>query len=109
MKLPLPRIIPLAAAAVMTMVSLGVTVQPVYAANGPDYRLTAAAPAQGTRVANETLWRCGDDGCRAAKATSRPAVVCAQAAREFGKLESFVFRGEAFDATALEKCNARAN
>jgi len=106
---PLPKIIPVAAAAAMSFFVLSATVQPVQAARGADYRLTTQqAPASTTFVASDTLWSCGDNGCTAAKSTSRPTMVCASAARKVGALSSFTFREQAFDADALAKCNANA-
>ena len=105
---PLPKIIPVAAAAAMSFFVLGATVQPVQAARSADYRLTTQAPASGTFVASDTLWVCGDTGCTAATSTSRPAMVCSSAARKIGALSSFTFREQAFDADALAKCNAKA-
>jgi hypothetical protein len=103
------RFLPILASIAMSAVMLGAAASPVAAApTGPDYRLTAAAPVSGTQISGETLWRCGDSGCTAASATSRPAIVCAKAARSLGKLESFSFRDSSFDADALAKCNAKA-
>ena len=104
----LPRILPMAAAAAMSFFMLSATVQPVYAAGGPDYRLTTKAETKGRYVAANTLWSCTGGGCSAQSSTSRPAVVCAQIVREVGALESFSFKGEAFGDEALAKCNARA-
>lgn len=108
MSISLPKILPLMAAAAMSLVTLSATVQPVYAAAGPDYRLTAAKPLSGTQVAADVLWRCDSTGCTTARANGRPAIVCAQVAREFGRLDSFSYRDAAFDAAALEKCNSKA-
>jgi hypothetical protein len=89
--------------------TLFATTSPAFAApSGPDYRLTSEKSLSGNLVAGETLWRCATDGCTAATATSRPAIVCAQAARTVGKLSSFSFRGADFDAEALAKCNVKA-
>jgi hypothetical protein len=89
--------------------TIGFASAPAYASRGaPDYRLTTMEPVKGTKVASETLWRCGDNTCVAQAATSRPEIVCAKVAREVGKMESFSYRGTAFDADALAKCNAKA-
>jgi hypothetical protein len=77
-------------------------------AQAPVYRAVPVVQAAETVIAGETLWRCGADGCTTSRATSRPAIVCAQAASKVGKLDSFVVNGQAFDAEALAKCNARA-
>ncbi len=82
---------------------------PAFASRGaPDYRVTTTTPITGTKVASETLWRCADNACVAQAATSRPEIVCARMAREVGKLESFSYRGTAFDADTLAKCNVKA-
>jgi hypothetical protein len=105
----MPRILPTLASIAMSAFMLSAAYNPAAAAqNGPDYRLTAAAPVSGTQISGETLWRCSEAGCTAASATSRPAIVCAKAARSLGKLESFSFRDSAFDAESLAKCNAKA-
>ena len=103
------HILPMIASIAMTVVTIGVSVSPAYANRGaPDYRLTLEQAASGTKVARETLWRCGTEGCTASSGTSRPEITCAHAVREVGKVTSFSFKGEAFDADALAKCNAKA-
>jgi hypothetical protein len=78
-------------------------------AQSPTYRaVPATAVAQASVIADGVLWRCGSEGCLATNATSRPAIVCAQAVRKVGKLESFSVGTQAFDAEALAKCNAKA-
>jgi hypothetical protein len=65
------------------------------AQNGAAYRLVpaTAVTAASTVIASET---------------SRPAIVCAQAAKEVGKLTSFTAKGVAFDEAQLAKCNEKA-
>lgn len=105
----MPRILPIFASIAMSLVMLGAASSPTLAAQtGPDYRLTAATSVSGTQISGETVWRCTDSRCSAASATSRPAIVCAKAARSLGKLESFSFRDSSFDADALAKCNEKA-
>lgn len=78
-------------------------------AQSPAYRaVPVAAAANATVIADGVLWRCGDAGCTATNATSRPAIVCAQAVRKVGKLASFTVGAVAFDEAALAKCNAKA-
>lgn len=78
-------------------------------AQSPIYRaVPATAAAEANVIADGVLWRCGTDGCVTSKATSRPAIVCQQAARQVGKLESFAVGAQAFDADALAKCNTKA-
>ncbi len=88
---------------------ISATTTPAFAA-APMYKLvpaTAVAKAKSV-VVGETLWRCGPTGCVAAETGSRPAVVCAQAARKVGKIESFTANGAAFSADELAKCNEKA-
>jgi hypothetical protein len=94
---------------VLAFGTVGFASQPAFAGRGaPDYRLTTTAPVQGTKVAADTAWRCADNSCFAQAASSRPEIVCAKVAREVGKMESFSYRGTAFDADTLAKCNAKA-
>ena len=78
-------------------------------AQSPMYRaVPAATPANASVIADGVMWRCGAEGCVATNATSRPAIVCAQAVRQVGKLTSFSVGAAPFDADALAKCNAKA-
>ena len=105
----LSRIVPAASAIAVAFVLLGSTTNAAFANRGaPDYRLTPETSVTGTKIARETLWSCAGATCTAAKATSRPAVVCVHAVREIGKVSSFSFKGTDFDATALAACNAKA-
>jgi hypothetical protein len=91
------------------MFSLGTAIGPAQA-QSPAYRAvpaTAVASADSV-IADGVLWRCGAEGCVATNATSRPAIVCAQAARKVGKLASFSVGTQPFDEAALAKCNAKA-
>jgi hypothetical protein len=88
--------------------SLGAMIEPAHA-QSPAYRAVPVAAASADSViADGVLWRCGSDGCTATNATSRPAIVCAQAVRKVGKLASFTVGTVAFDEAALAKCNAKA-
>ncbi len=103
------RFLPLAASLLASVTLFGAVSVPIAAAeSGPAYRMVLAAPTDGKMVAGETAWRCGADGCVASMSTSRPAIVCAQAARKLGKVESFTVKGEAIPAADLESCNKRA-
>ena len=103
------RLVPMIASLAMSAVMLSAAASPVSAArNGPEFRLTALAPVTGTKISGETLWRCNATGCTAAAGTSRPAIICAQAARALGPLQSFSYRGTAFEAEELAKCNTKA-
>ncbi len=89
--------------------SLGAAIEPAQA-QSPAYRaVPATALASNDNVISDgVLWRCGSEGCVATNATSRPAIVCAQAARKVGKLTSFTVGTQPFDEAALAKCNAKA-
>ena len=65
-------------------------------------------PSHERFVARDNAWRCGEAGCSSARTTTRPALVCSTLARAVGPLRSFSVDGRAFDAAALEACNARA-
>lgn len=79
------------------------------AATGVHYRAQpAAAPAQARLIVRDIVWRCGAGGCTAPRSGSRPEIVCASLAREFGALASFSAGDRSFDAAALENCNRRA-
>lgn len=105
----LPRLAPALAAVAVSAALFGATTTSAFASRGgPDYRLVPSEAQSGNKVARDVLWRCGDAGCTASNATSRPEIVCAHAVRELGQLTSFSFRGEAFDADTLAKCNAKA-
>jgi hypothetical protein len=88
---------------------ISATTTPAFAA-APMYKLVPATALTSAKsvVVGETLWRCGPTGCVAGESGSRPAVVCAQAARKVGKIESFTANGTAFTADELAKCNAKA-
>ena len=88
--------------------SLGAMIEPARA-QSPEYRAVPVTTASASSViADGVLWRCGTDGCVATNATSRPAIICAQAVRKVGKLTSFTVGTIAFDDAALAKCNAKA-
>jgi hypothetical protein len=98
-------------AAFMAVLMVSATATPVFAAPaGAGYKLTLVAPiaTPGSVIAKDTLWKCGTDTCTTGAANSRPAIVCAVAARKIGKLASFTANGSEFDAAALEACNAKA-
>jgi hypothetical protein len=97
-------LISLAAAALTLGISHPASAQtPSYRAV-PVTKMTVASSV----VVGETLWNCGTAGCTTSKATSRPAIVCEQTAKKFGKLESFTVGTNNFDDAALAKCNAKA-
>lgn len=99
----------LVAAATSTLL-IGATSTAAFAAPGAAYRLTpvAAVAAAETVVANDTLWKKIGTTYVAKPSGSRPAIVCAQAAKKIGKIEAFEANGQAFDAEQLAKCNEKA-
>jgi hypothetical protein len=95
-------------AATALTLSLGAAIEPAQA-QAPAYRAVPVAQASTASVITDgVLWRCGTDGCVTSNATSRPAIVCAQAVRKVGRLASFTVGTTAFDEAALAKCNAKA-
>ncbi len=97
-----------------TVISLGVAVFALglsvpASAQTPTYHVVPVAKiaASNSVIVGETLWNCGAAGCTTGKATSRPAIVCEQTAKKFGKLESFTVDSAAFDDAALAKCNTK--
>lgn len=79
-------------------------------AQAPTFSLVPAGGVTkvGSVIAGDVLWSCGASGCTTGKATSRPAIVCEQAAKKVGKLASFSVDATPFDEAALAKCNAKA-
>jgi hypothetical protein len=104
------KLLPLVFTALAVVTLFGTTNPAFAAASGPAYSLTPSVALTSAKsvIVNEVLWKCGPNGCTAAQANSRPAIVCAQAARKVGKLESFTANGTAFDEVALAACNAKA-
>ena len=97
-------LISLAAVALTLGVSLPASAQTPSYRVVPVTKMTVASNV----VIGETLWNCGSAGCTTSKANSRPAIVCEQTAKKFGKLESFTVGADNFDDAALAKCNAKA-
>lgn len=77
-------------------------------ANGYYAATPVAAPTKASLVTRSTIWKCDGGTCVAAKANARDGIMCELLAREIGKLSAFRANGADFDATALEKCNAKA-
>ena len=57
----------------------------------------------------DTLWECRAGGCSTTSGNGSAASVCSQAAKKFGKLESFNVNSAAFEADKLAKCNEKAS
>lgn len=67
-----------------------------------------ATPAQTTVITNGTVWKWNATSFTATKGPQREGIVCEMIAQRAGKLAAFNAAGQAFDAAALAKCNARA-
>ena len=104
------RLIAFVAAVATSAALLSATATPARAAAPNDYyrAVPVSAPKHTSVVARGTLWKCDDAGCAAPRAGSRDAVVCELAVQRLGALSEFRANGTVFDATALERCNARA-
>lgn len=73
------------------------------------YTLSLANPVDEAKpIVRGLLFACEGAACAAGEGTSRPAIICASVAREFGPVTAFAAAGEAFDAAQLAKCNAKA-
>lgn len=73
------------------------------------YSLTTANPVSaGKSVVRDLLFACAGATCTAGEGNSRPAIVCAAAAKEFGRVTSFSAGGRSFDDEALARCNQKA-
>ncbi len=98
------RFAPLAAA-----LSLVALVPAAAAQSGSYYTATAlAAPEKAGFVTQNTVWKCKGSVCTAPRTPSTNKIMCERAAGRIGALSAFSAGGTAFDAAALEACNARA-
>ena len=95
-------------ALLLTAAAFVATATPAMASQA-HFRAHPVAPASEARlVVRDTIFRCGEAGCAAARGSTRPEIVCSVLAREVGALASFSAGGRDFDAAALERCNRRA-
>lgn len=79
------------------------------AQSGGYYTATALeAPKKASFVTQNTVWKCKDSVCTAPRTPSTDKLMCERAASRIGALSSFSVGSTAFDAAALEACNARA-
>ncbi|UIJ45211.1 hypothetical protein LZK98_19560 [Sphingomonas cannabina] len=93
-----------AAASLMLVAAVPAAAQSAY------YSATAANAVKKTSiVTRNTIWKCKDTVCTAAKAPDRDATLCVMVAQRVGQLSAFTVNGTAFDAEALDKCNAAAS
>jgi hypothetical protein len=94
-----------ALASSFTLISTAAVAQPT----GGFYSMSLAQPAREAKpVVRGMLLSCNGAACTAGEGTSRPAIVCASIAREFGAVTAFRAGNESFDDAALAKCNAKA-
>lgn len=100
------RIAPFAVTA-LSLVALAPA--PAMAQSGGYYAATAVeAPKKVGFVTQNTLWKCKDSVCSAPRTPTQDKVMCERAVARIGALSAFRAGANAFDAAALEACNARA-
>jgi len=64
------------------------------------------APVEAAQeIIKGTVIRCDGTKCIGGKSSSAPRTICAKIVDEFGPVANFAYKGEAFDAEALAKCN----
>ncbi len=68
----------------------------------------AAKPTKAGLMTHATYWSLKDGAYVAPRASERDTVLCQLVARNVGTLSSFTAGGNAYDADALAKCNAKA-
>lgn len=99
----------LTAAAVLASAALLTPVAANAADGEPYYAATpVTAPTKTVLITSGTLWKWNNTAFTAAKGPQRDGIVCELVAQRAGKLAAFTVAGQAFDADALAKCNARA-
>lgn len=79
-------------------------------AQSPAYYVAtpAATPGKDRLMTRATPWRLQNGAFVAARAPERDQVLCQLVARDVGGLSAFSVGGKAYDAAALDKCNAKA-
>ena len=102
------RLLSLAAAALVSATLLAPTVANA-AEGGAYYAATpVATPSKTMLITSGTVWKWNETAYTANKGPQRENIMCELVAQRAGKLSAFSVAGTAFDAAALEKCNARA-
>lgn len=102
------RIISIAAALAASVMMLAPVAS---SAQGPEGYYTATPVAQPTKtsfITSNLMWKWRDTAFTANKAPARDNIVCQMIVQRAGALSAFTAGGQAFDADALAKCNARA-
>jgi len=70
------------------------------------YTAELQAPVEAAQeIIRDTVIRCAGTECIGGPSSSAPRTICAKIADEFGPVVGFAYKGEAFDAAALAKCN----
>lgn len=70
------------------------------------YTAELQAPVEATQeIIKDTVIHCAGTECLGAQSSSAARTICAKIVDEFGPVASFAYKGEAFDADALAKCN----
>lgn len=70
------------------------------------YTAELQAPVEAAHeIIKDTVIRCAGTECVGGQSSSAPRTICAKIVDEFGPVASFAYKGEAFDADALAKCN----
>ena len=70
------------------------------------YTAELQAPVEAAqKIIKGTIIRCEGTKCIGGQSSSSPRTVCAKIVDKFGSVESFTYKGEAFDTDALAKCN----
>jgi hypothetical protein len=70
------------------------------------YTAELQAPVEASQeIIKGTVIRCAGTECIGGQSGSSPRTICAKLVDEFGPVASFAYKGEAFDADALAKCN----
>ncbi|MGB5723400.1 MAG: hypothetical protein WBM39_03220, partial [Parasphingorhabdus sp.] len=71
------------------------------------YTAELQAPVEAAQeIIKGTVIRCAGTECIGGQSSSSPRTVCAKIADKFGPVAGFAYKGEAFDAEALAKCNS---
>jgi hypothetical protein len=70
------------------------------------YTAELQAPVEAAQeIIKDAVIRCAGTECIGGQSGSAPGTICAKIVDEFGPVVNFTYKGEAFDAEALAKCN----
>lgn len=93
---------------IAAMTSLSLFTATTAEARGPAIAYTAElqAPVESAQeIIKGGVIRCAGTECVGSQSNSAPPTICAKIVDEFGPVASFAYKGEAFDADAIAKCN----